>query len=575
MSKKNDVVERTSTTEEQPEQRMDRRAALQCAAGTVTALLSAAALGCGPVSASEEETGAVGQRLALGPLDPVARADAALQVRVEAAQLQRAYPIPPHPDNGDEKRYPTKFANYTKALPHDDLGDVDLAAYASLIAAVESGRFEDFENIRLGGTRPLTNPESSYAFVLQGGDSHAFFVPPAPKFKSAQQQSEAAEDYWMALLRDVPFNDYATNPLARAAAADLSRFSDFRGPKVKGKVTPQTLFRWDAPGVLVGPYVSQFLVLDVPYGVQPFAQQNVTRVPGDDQLTDFGQWLAVQNGSEDFVAAVYDPVRRYMRNGRDLAEYVHLCQIIQDAYDAAMIIVGVVPTSSGGPAPQVLNPGNPYVKSRTQVPFGTFGVPDAYDRLSRSIVPALKAVFFQKWLVHRRLRPEEYGGTVQNTLTGAQTFPIGDELLSSPVLPATFERFGSYLLPQAYPEGCPTHPSYPAAHATYIGASVTMTKAFFNEDFVIQKPMVVSDDGLSLLPFEGPPLTLGGELNKLAMNIAFGRDHAGVHWRSDSEQGLYLGEDVAIRIMQDLKLLYTEPFRGFKFTKFDGTKIKV
>jgi hypothetical protein len=68
---------------------------------------------------------------------------------------------------------------------------------------------------------------------------------------------------------------------------------------------------------------------------------------------------------------------------------------------------------------------------------------------------------------------------------------------------------------------------------------------------------------------------VGGELNKLAMNVAFGRDFGGVHWRTDATAGLELGEDVAIRVMADLKRLYTEPFAGFTFTKFDGTKVTV
>jgi hypothetical protein len=562
--------------QEQPEQQVERRALLKGAAGAATALLSSTVLGCGQAAADGENPAGVTEPIEIGPLDPTARADAALKVRIVAAKTQRAYPIPPHPDNGDEQRYKTKFASYTKALPHDTVGEVDLVAYASLIEALQSGRFEDFEEIVLGGTRKLVDPRASYAFVLEGGDSHSFFVQPAPTFASAQTQAEAAEDYWMALLRDVPFNDYATSPLAQAAAADLSRFSDFRGPKCKGQVTPQTLFRWEAPGTLVGPYVSQFLVLDVPYGTQPFAQRNVTRVPGDDRLTDFDQWLAVQNGSESYVPAVVDPVRRYMRNGRDAAEYVHFDQLIQEAYNAAMIIGGFVATlTPGGLSPAIVNPGNPYAGSRTQTGFGTFGSPDGFDRLSRATVPALKAVWFQKWLVHRRLRPEEYGGTVQATLTGTRQFPIGKELLSSAVLPLIFAKYGSYLMPQTYPEGCPTHPAYPAGHAGYLGAQVTMVKGFFNEDFVIPNPMVVSDDGLSLKPYTGAPLTVGGELNKLAMNIALARDMAGVHWRSDLEQGLYLGEAVAIRIMRDLKLTYAEPFRGFTFTKFDGTKITV
>ena len=556
--------------------RLDRRGLLRCAAGSATALLSAGLAGCtSAADSAEEAVGGGVEPIAIGPLSPTARADAAFRVRITAAKQERSLPIPPHPTNGDERRYPTKFANYSKALRHDAAGDVLLDSYYSLLAALESGRFQDFERVLLGGRRPLTNPESAYAFVLQGADSHQLAVTPAPTFASAEQQSEAAEDYWAALLRDVPFNEYESSSLAQAAAADLSRFSDFRGPKVDGKVTPSTLFRWEAPGTLIGPYVSQFLLLDVPYGVQPFTQRNRTRVPGDDRLTDFAQWLANQNGSENYVPAVYDPVRRYMRNGRDLAEYVHLCQLNQDSYNAALILTGAIPTDTTGLSPAILSPTNPYVRSRTQIGFATFGAADAYDRSTRAIVPALKAVFFEKWLVHRRLRPEEYGGRVHDTLTGTRDYPIGAELLASPVLPAVFAKYGSYLLPQAFPEGCPTHPAYPAAHATYIGASVTMLKAFFNEDYVFPNPVIASEDGLELLPYTGPPLTVGGELNKLAMDVAFGRNLAGVHWRSDSAIGLYLGEAVAIRIMADLKLLFTEPFPGFTFTAFDGRRVTI
>jgi hypothetical protein len=50
---------------------------------------------------------------------------------------------------------------------------------------------------------------------------------------------------------------------------------------------------------------------------------------------------------------------------------------------------------------------------------------------------------------------------------------------------------------------------------------------------VIPEPVVPSDDGLSLRPWRGEPLTVGEELNKLAFNMAFGRDTAGVHFRRD------------------------------------------
>jgi hypothetical protein len=51
---------------------------------------------------------------------------------------------------------------------------------------------------------------------------------------------------------------------------------------------------------------------------------------------------------------------------------------------------------------------------------------------------------------------------------------------------------------------------------------------------------VPSDHGLSLRPYQGEPLTVDGELNKLAFNMAFGRDTAGVHFRKDELWGITL-----------------------------------
>lgn len=98
-------------------------------------------------------------------------------------------------------------------------------------------------------------------------------------------------------------------------------------------------------------------------------------------------------------------------------------------------------------------------------------------------------------------------------------------------------------------------------------------KAFFKESFIIPNPIVASADGLSLLPYSGPNLTVGGELNKLASNVGLGRNAAGVHYRSDGIEGLKLGEAIAIGILQDYRETYNENFGGFTFTKFDGTRI--
>jgi hypothetical protein len=64
-------------------------------------------------------------------------------------------------------------------------------------------------------------------------------------------------------------------------------------------------------------------------------------------------------------------------------------------------------------------------------------------------------------------------------------------------------------------------------------------------------------------------------LNKIASNVANGRNMAGVHWRSDATESLKLGESIAISIMKDQKLSYNETFSGFSLTKFDGTTVVV
>lgn len=119
------------------------------------------------------------------------------------------------------------------------------------------------------------------------------------------------------------------------------------------------------------------------------------------------------------------------------------------------------------------------------------------------------------------------------------------------------------------------HPSYPAAHAVVGGAGVTMLKAMFNESFVIPSPVVPSDDGLTLLPYTGPPLTVSSELNKLAANVSLGRNACGVHYRSDGVEGMRLGEEIAISILRDMATVYNEQFAGFSFTRFDGNPITI
>ena len=150
----------------------------------------------------------------------------------------------------------------------------------------------------------------------------------------------------------------------------------------------------------------------------------------------------------------------------------------------------------------------------------------------------------------------------------------GRVILDSMGLQESFNKFGSWLLAQAFPEGSPMHPAYPTGHGTVGGACITVLKFFFDGSFVLPNPMVPASDGLSLMAWTAPDakqLTVNGELNKLGHNITFGHGiHAGIHWRSDSDTPLLLGESVALSFLKDKAKTYNEPFT-VKLTKFDGT----
>jgi membrane-associated phospholipid phosphatase len=468
-------------------------------------------------------------------------------------------------------------------LPHDKLGEVDPTAYCALHNALATGRPADFEALPMGcpdgeRQRRFVNPQSGLCFDLEGPDSHQLAIPPAPAFSSAEQAGEIAELYWMALARDVAFTDYDRNPITQSAAADLSGFSDFRGPKMNGRVTTGTLFRGFTPGDLRGPYISQFLLKPIPFGAQYVEQRMRTLLPNLDYMTQYSDWLNVQRGCVPEQSDQFDSVRRYIRNGRDLAQWVHIDVLFQAYFNAGLILLtppDATDQVTGGGIGAPLNSGNPYNHSRTQDGFGTFGPPYIATMVAEVATRALKAVWCQKWFVHRRLRPEVYGGRVHNYLTKAAEYPIHEDLFNSSVLDEVLGRYDSYLLPQAYPEGSPLHPSYGAGHATVAGACVTILKAVFDESFVIPNPVAPGRDGLSLVPYTGPRLTVGDELNKLATNVAMGRNFAGIHWRSDYTESLRLGEAVAIGILRDQRLTFNESFDGFTFTTFDGTSITV
>jgi len=501
------------------------------------------------------------------------------------------------PDNGDATRFTDFSGSYSKALQHNALGVPNSASWLSLKNALTSGKFSDFEKILVGtpggGPNSKNNgPQSALAFDLEGLDSHATVVPPAPSVASAETAAEEVEHYWAALLRDVPFSEYPTNPLVAEAVTDMNKLS-FLNSNLNAEypvpVTPENLFRGQVAvgdGNVQGPYISQLLIQPTFYGAQPLSQQFQTFLPvgggGADYMTSVSEYQLVQNGGSSGRTLAVDPTYRYVRNGRDLTAFTHVDVLYQTYFTAFLVL-------SGLNAP--MNPGNPYIGSKTEKAFGTLGGPDAAATIGEMATRALKGVWFHKWVVNLRMRPEEYGALVQANLTKTTPAPqaagaLNSDVLNSAALPLIHSAYGSYLLPQAFPEGSPTHPCYPTGHGTVAGACITVLKFFFDCTQKIRPLLtaagrdvsVPSTDGLSLNTYTGSDansLDINGELNKLAFNISFGHGiHAGIHFRSSTFWSILLGEQIGISILKDRAKSYNEPF-NITITKFDGTTVTI
>lgn len=584
------------------------------------------------------------------PLKGKPRADRAQLIRNNAAQYERDMPIPSHPCNNDDAIYATRnyYGSYVKGLKRrgnsysEDFGEVDPNAYNLLLAALASGNPLDFEAIPLGCTscvgvefvgeeevndgdvrlstdafrpnlqRRLSSPQAGLNYDLEGKDYYqlinrpprvdgAVAFPKAFNFASNEEAVEIIENYWQALTRDVAFVNYHNNPTVQAAASDLNQFflnnlyfgpSDDRG--IIAAVTPRVYSRGILPGDTKGPFLSQFFLRNIPYGAQTIPATIASPASGiiNDFMTTPNEWRMIQTGQTP-NRSVAPGGTRLIRNGRDLAAFVRNDAIYQTYLNAALLLVTAA--DKGGLGVPV-NPNNPYRNYKKQANFVELGISHLLTLLGEVSVRAHKAVWYQKWNVHRRIRPEEFGGRIHTHLNGFKSYDLSPIIINS-VSPSTdppssltssvFNRiynvYNSFFLPQAFPEGSPVHPSYGAGHATLAGACVTLLKAWFDSEQPYLKfggklfEPNANGTGVQTFDTEDPRdvPTVADELNKLASNVSIGRNIAGVHWRSDYTESVYLGEQVAIHLLEDYGFTYNETFAGFRFRDFSGNIITV
>jgi membrane-associated phospholipid phosphatase len=458
-------------------------------------------------------------------------------------------------------------AAFGKTLPHDASGNVNASAADAFEAATQSAKIADWERLPVTNEIRLVNPLAAYTWDKDPLAASVIKLPAFPALDSERLAEEALELYWMALLRDVPLWDYERNSLVRDAVAELKK------TKLNANVTPQTLFRLGTPGENDGYWISQMLWMPVPFGAQN--QWQAYRVPfkGTDFMTSWPEYLKVANGEWPPGILNHFADLYYLRSGRDVGEYVHWDFCNQAGINAAAILLG----NTHRPR-EAWPAGNPYKSSRSMNGFVTLGPGYAQNAMGMVCDLALKACWNEKWVRHRALRPEEYGALVDRSVRG-ETVGIHPLIVKSDAVKRVREKFGSALLPQAFPEGSPAHPSYPSGHATIAGACVSVLKALFDENRKLRFAMQPTRDGKDWENHNPnlPAPTVGGELNKLAMNISVGRNFAGIHWRSDAWQGMLLGESVAAAFLKSERQKSAEGQQGwqtaFEFTGFAGNRV--
>ncbi|WP_172328654.1 hypothetical protein [Mangrovicoccus sp. HB161399] len=458
---------------------------------------------------------------------------------------------------------------------------------------------------------------------------------PAPRLGSNELAAEMAELYGLALLRDMRFCDIeaeagSPGPAGVSPAeviAALNRLEHFaaepgdldgqahRRLAVRlgmggGPLSGASAFRGAACGARPGPYLSQFLLQGsagqarsgrIAYGAQSIDQRCTGFPPGLDYMGDWHSWLDVQNGADPAGLQVLRADPLFPETPRDLAAHVRADRPFQAGLNAALILL-----SYGLPA----DPGLGAVAG--------CGAPGLLAALADVSCLALEAMQRQKSGHHRRARPEKIGGVLTLAANGRGGRLGAEEgaaeqmaaALGATGLPAAVAAMNarslaqvanplagrgnpgwlaaSWLLPQAFIEGSPMTPSYGSGHAAAAGACVTVIKACLSmfragggwQDRTMagigMGGVFRAAAGGTLLEAvpDAPELTVTGELDKLAANVAMGGMMAGVSYHSDCFDGLRFGERVAVGMLRARLAARGGP-ASLRFRSFDGDLVRL
>jgi len=423
------------------------------------------------------------------------RREDARKRRDTARNIAQSYPNPATVTNSDEENLEDDghALSFTKGLHHGDSGILnDNRHYSTLVEAINQDAATNFEQTQRGitagrpakttfsgdaldkggeapGWRGWESPRAGHYYSVEGPDSDAVSMPPAPALGSVELDAEMAEIYALALLRDNTFSDIADSDTAVTpsgiavkdvldAVTGLEWYSDktagnlslqerrrrvarFEGhdehdidaPPNNRILDREDIFKGSSPGVKDGPYVSQFMLqgtrmqrpdpndptlfngASLTYGTQEIDQKVAYFPTAVDYMLHWNAYLDVQNGADFGAANRRSPLpRRFIDTPRDLATYVRFDQLYQAYLNACLFMLDSGQFSFQQPVKIPDGSGfGPGLPDRTaqdsRQAFATFGGPHILSLVTEIATRCLKAVRRQKFNYHRRARPERLG----------------------------------------------------------------------------------------------------------------------------------------------------------------------
>jgi membrane-associated phospholipid phosphatase len=471
----------------------------------------------------------------------------------------------------EDKRYTCDnfLASFYKGLKHTAAGRLaDPCGYATLAKALYVRDLALLESVPLGdGTDPLrlANPSASLCPSLVGApnESYTTAMHPPPPFASARRAHEMTELYLMSALRDVQLAQLDIPAATEAAvvravgimtsnAAEPIRITLTRGGQASAAAASfgsSGLFRGPFAGPREGGFLSSFLRNPTTLNSGQIVPATFTmRTPSANFMTDLTEYRARQ-------ITPPAPDMRGSTTPAPIATLRGLAEIVHTDFPNVFFAVAAMQILAAGVARNKF-----FQRYANQGAFVTnAGVGDLFAGFGEVTRTALQAAWFVKWRVFRTQRPEACGALYEQEIVldtplssdgvsyllpeAIRTFaPLRDAMALSHALdqsamlplPGAAPPANAGYLPQAYPEGAPTHPAFPSGHAVLSGALATYLKAMFETDVGFDGAVKLHDD-----------------IDKLAWNISVGRNVSGVHYSSDAVDGILLGEQVAIEYLRD------------------------